>query len=195
MADIVRANVFTRINAILAVLFAIVAPDTPQAARRRFVRAVRKAFERIARQRPRIGLTEFESSVTEALDPLLRGLRTERGEDIAAIDAGIALLGTGRELIRVRDDGRPTPAKLEVESEVVRSFASNDGPTFERAQRAARDASVACLAELRDDRLGVAEARAAAREMVAFAAIQDELERGGELLLDERTKGAPAHVA
>ena len=176
------------------VLFAIVAPDTPQAARRRFVRAVRKAFERIARQRPRIGLTEFESSITEALDQLRRGLRPERGEDVAAIDAGIALLGTGRELIRVRDDGRPTPAKLEVESEVVRSLPSNDGLTFERAQRAARDASVTCLADLRDDRLGVAESRTAAREMVAFAAIREELERGA-LPLDERTKGAPAHAA
>ena len=42
------------------VLFAIVAPDTPQTARRRFIRAARKAFDRIARARPPIGLTEFE---------------------------------------------------------------------------------------------------------------------------------------
>ena len=76
----------------------------------------------------------------------------------------------------------------------MRSLASNDGPTFARAQRAARDAAVTCLADLRDDTLGVAEARAAAREMVAFAAIRDELEHGARLL-DEGTKGAPAHVA
>jgi hypothetical protein len=50
------------------------------------------------------------------------------------------------------------------------------------------------LADLRDDGLGAAEARAAAREMVAFAAIRDELEHGARLL-DEGTTGAPAHVA
>jgi hypothetical protein len=53
----------------------------------------------------------------------------------------------------------------------------------------------ACLAGLRGDKLGVAEARAVAREMVAFAAMRDELERGGELLLDERSKGVSSHAA
>ncbi len=177
-----------------AVLFAVVAPDTPEAARRRFGRAARKAFERIARRRP-IGLAEFETAITEALEQLRRGLRRERGEDVAAVEAGIALLGAGRELIRVRDAGRPTPAKIEVEGEVVRFLASNQRLPFDHARRAARDASVTCLAELRDDRLGVADARAAAREMVAFAAIRDELERAGALLLDERVKGAWTHVA
>jgi uncharacterized membrane protein YccC len=177
------------------VLFAIVAPDTPQAARQRFVRAARKAFERIARRRPGIGLTEFETAMAEALDQLRRGLRPERGEDVAAVDAGIALLGAGRELIRVRDGARPTPAKLEVGGELVGFLTSSEGLPFDRARRAAQDASVAYLAELRGDRLGVADTRAAAREMVAFAAIRDELERGGELILDKREEGTPAHVA
>ena len=39
------------------------------------------------------------------------------------------------------------------------------------------------------------EARAVAREMVAFAAMRDELERGGELLLDEKSKGVSRHAA
>ncbi len=174
-----------------AVLFAIVAPDTPQAARRRFVRAALKAFERIVRRR-RIGLAEFETTITEALDQLRRGRRIDRGEDVAAIEDGIAFLGVGRELIRVRDDGRPTPARIGLEGEVVRFLASNnERPLLDRARRAAEEASVICLAELRDDRLGAAEARAAAREMVAFAAIRDELERGGEFLLDDRARGAP----
>jgi uncharacterized membrane protein YccC len=177
------------------VLFAIVAPDTPQAARRRFVRAARKVFERIARRRKGFGLIEFETAMTEALDQLRRGLRPEQGEDVAAVDAGIALLGAGRELIRVRDDRRPRPAKLEVGGELVRFLTSSEGLPFDRARRVAQDASVAYLAELRGDRLGMADTRAAAREMVAFAAIRDELERGGELILDKREEGTPAHVA
>jgi uncharacterized membrane protein YccC len=178
-----------------AVLFAIVAPDTPPAARRRFIRAARKGFERIARRRPRIELTEFETAITEALDRLRRGLRPDRGEDVAAVETGIALLGAGRELIRLRDDGRPTPAKIDVEREIVRFLASNERMPFDRARRAAQDASATCLAALRDDRLGAADARAAAREMVAFAAIRDELDRGGELLLEQGAKGASTHVA
>ena len=55
------------------VLWAIVAPATPAAARRRFGRAARKAFEGIARRRPHFGLTEFETAMTEALGQLRRG--------------------------------------------------------------------------------------------------------------------------
>ena len=177
------------------VLWAIVAPATPAAARRRFGRAARKAFEGIARRRPHFGLTEFETAMTEALDQLRRGLNPNRGEDVAAVEAGIALLGAGRELIRIRDDDRPSPAVIDVERDVARFLARQERPTFDRARRAAQDAAAACLADLRDDKLGVAEARAVAREMVAFAAMRDELERGGELLLDERSKGVSSHAA
>ncbi len=93
------------------VLWAIVAPATPAAARRRFGRAARKAFEGIARRRPHFGLTEFETAMTEALDQLRRGSTRDRAEDVAAVEAGIALLGTGRELIRIRDDDRAGPCR------------------------------------------------------------------------------------
>jgi hypothetical protein len=43
--------------------------------------------------------------------------------------------------------------------------------------------------------LGVADARAAAREMLAFAAVGDELERCRALLFDHEAKGAPIHAA
>jgi uncharacterized membrane protein YccC len=177
-----------------AVLFAVVAPDTPQAARRRFVRAAQRAFRRIVHGRPRIGLIEFETTMTEALDQLRRGIRPDRVEDAGAVQAGIALLGAGRELIRVRDDARLTSVENQA-GEVVRFLASDDRLPLERARRAAQDASVACLEELRDDKLGVAEARAAAREMVAFATIRDELELGGELIPGEKSKEVLANAA
>jgi uncharacterized membrane protein YccC len=177
------------------VLWAIVAPATPEAARRRFGRAARKAFERIARRRPHFGLTEFESAMTEALDQLRRGLNPNRGEDVAAVEAGIALLGAGRELIRIRDDDRPSPAVAEVERDVARFLARKERPDFDRTRRAAEDAAAACLVGLRDDKLGVAEARAVAREMVAFAAMRDELERASELLLDEGSRRVSSHAA
>jgi len=48
---------------------------------------------------------------------------------------------------------------------------------------------------VRDDGLGIADARAAAREMFAFAAVADELERCRELLFDHKSQGAPIHAA
>jgi uncharacterized membrane protein YccC len=63
----------TSIAAVIAaatalVLWAILAPQTPEAARRRFVRAARKALARIASPRARKTLAEFETAMTEALD-------------------------------------------------------------------------------------------------------------------------------
>ena len=181
--------------AIAARLFAIVSPDTPQAARHRFLRTARKAFERIAQRRPYINLVEFEIATAESLDQLCRALRPDRAQDLSTAEAGIALMGAGRELIRVRDGGRSTSAATEVERDVVQFLASSQRRHLERARDAAYGASAMCLAELRKDALGVTGARAAAREMVAFTAIRDELERGAEIVLDKREKGVPAHAA
>jgi uncharacterized membrane protein YccC len=91
-------------DAVAMVLWAIVAPTTPEAAHRRFVRAVRKALTRVAPPCPRARPAEFETAMSEALDDLRRHLRPDRPECIAAFEAGIALLSAGRELIRVRED-------------------------------------------------------------------------------------------
>lgn len=178
-----------------AILLSVIAPDTPIAARRRFVRAARSAFERISRRTPLIGATEFQVFMTSALDQFRRRLNQDRPEDVAAVEAGIALRGAGRELIRLRDLGRSTPARTAVDAAVSRFVAGKDRRMLADARHAAQDASLLCLAELRSDVLDIGNARAAAREMVAFAAMGNELERCGELLLAEKGRGAPAHVA
>jgi uncharacterized membrane protein YccC len=180
--------------AIAAVLFAIVAPDTPEAARWRFARVARRMFRRIACS-PRIALDEFEAVISEALSALRRGPRPDRGEDIVTVEAGVALLSIGRELIRVRDAGWPTPADSVVNAEVVRFLGKGRSYPLGGARRAASDATAGCLAALRDDGLGVMEARAAARAMVALATVRDGLDRCRALFPDERAKGLVAHAA
>jgi uncharacterized membrane protein YccC len=180
--------------ALAAVLFAIIAPDTPEAARRRFVKAMRRTFERIAGSPP-VGPTEFVTSTVEVLDELRRGLPPDRGEHVAAVDSGFALLGAGRELIRMRDQGRSRRADAGIAHDIACFLSRNERQPLDRAVSAAREASVKCLAEVRDDGLGVADARAAAREMFAFAAVADELERCRELLFDHKSQGAPIHAA
>jgi uncharacterized membrane protein YccC len=176
------------------VLWAIIAPATPEAARRRFVRAARRALARIVAPRRRIGLAEFETAMTEALDQLRGQLRPDQPDDIATYEAAIALFGAGRELIRVRED-RASSATAALELDIAELAGSQGAKWLDRARRTAQDAAARCLAELREDAVGAKQAQSAARKIVSFAAIRDELERGGELLSAERRKGAQSDAA
>ncbi|HJY49485.1 MAG TPA: FUSC family protein, partial [Stellaceae bacterium] len=176
------------------VLWAIIAPATPEAARRRFVRAARRALAGIAARRRRIGLAEFQTAMTEALGQLRGQLRPDQPDDIAAYEAAIAVFGAGRELIRVRED-RTSSATAALELDIAELAGSQGAQWLDRARRTAQDAAARCLAELREDAVGAKQAQSAARKIVAFAAIRDELERGGELLSAERRKGAQSDAA
>ena len=178
-----------------ALLFAVIAPDTPRLARERFLRTARYTFERIGQRRPHIDLTEFETTMVESLDQLCRSCPNGAKQGQATIDAAIALMGAGRELVKVRDDGRSVSAAAEVEQAVLRLLADPQRLQLDSACSSARSAAVACLSGLRDDKLDVAEARAAARDMVAFATIQDQLQRSAMILLEERELRGPNHVA
>jgi len=176
-----------------ALMFALVAPETPGAARRRFRRVARRTFERVFRRRPFVDLAEFEATLADSLDQLCRSLRPDRAQDLATVEAGIALMDAGRELVRVRDDGGQAG---EVEREVLRFLGDPTWPRLERVRAAASSAARKCLWELRDDRSCESEARAlAAREMIAFGTIRDAVEASAEILLQQEKEGAPAHAA
>jgi uncharacterized membrane protein YccC len=173
------------------VLWAIIAPMTPEAARRRFIRAAQRALAKIAAPR-RIELAEFETAMTEALDQLRGQLRPDQPDDIAAFEAAIALYDAGRELIRVRDDRAPSATAFEFD---IAELAGNQrAQSLDCARRTPEEAAAKCLAELRDE-VGTEQARPAARKIVAFAAIRDELERGGPLLTGESHGGAQSDAA
>jgi uncharacterized membrane protein YccC len=175
-------------------LWAIITPATPEAARRRFVRTARRALARIAAPRLRIGLAEFDSATTEALDQLKGGLRPDQPDDIAAFEAAIALFGVGRELIRVRED-RASSTTAALELDIAELAGNQRAQWLDRARRTAQEAATKCLAELREDVVGTEQAQAAARKIVAFAAIRDELERGGVLLTGEKHREAQSDAA
>jgi uncharacterized membrane protein YccC len=175
-------------------LWAIITPATPEAARRRFVRTARRALARIAAPRLRIGLAEFDSATTEALDQLKGGLRPDQPDDIAAFEAAIALFGVGRELIRVRED-RASSTTAALELDIAELAGNQRAQWLDRARRTAQEAATKCLAELREDVVGTEQAQAAARKIVAFAAIRDELERGGALLTGEKHREAQSDAA
>jgi uncharacterized membrane protein YccC len=176
------------------VLWATIAPATPEAARRRFARAARQALTRIAARRRRIGLAEFETAMTEAVNQLHSHLQPDQPDDIAAFEAAIAMFGAGRELIRVRDD-HASSATAALELEIAELAGNQRAQWLDRARRAAQQAAERCLTEIREDAVGTDRAEAAARKIVAFAAIGDELERGGPLLTGETHGRAQSDAA
>ena len=93
----------TSIAAIFAVgvtliLWTVVAPETAAAARQRFLRVARQAVSRLTAPRQPIGVAEFETRIAEGLDQLQGHLRADQPADIAALHAGMRLLGAGRAL-------------------------------------------------------------------------------------------------
>jgi uncharacterized membrane protein YccC len=106
------ASVFATGTAL--VLWSVLAPETSEAAYHRFLRVARQAMAQITAPHLRIGLAEFETAMTEALDQWQSRLRPERADDVAAFEAGIALLGAGRELIRRREEGGTADEEREV---------------------------------------------------------------------------------
>ena len=167
------------------VLWAILAPQTPEAARRRFDRAVRRAFARIAAPRGRIGLDEFETAMTEALNQLRGYLRDDHPDDVAMFEAGIAFLVVGRELIRIRESPYSSAA-VDFELQIGKLAGHRRAEWLDLLRRIAQEAAAKCLAELREDELGPKQVQAAACNLGAFAAMGEELERGGALVTHEK---------
>jgi uncharacterized membrane protein YccC len=183
--------------AVAMVLWAIVAPATPQAARARFARFARVARDALARiatpHRP-MRLVAFETAMTEALAQLQAHLCPDSPDDIAAFEAGVALLNAGSELIRMRDEGTWAPAagwKRDI-AELVRKGGAQ---SLDAARQMAANAAAQSLAALRNDAVGAEEAHAASDKIVAFATIRDELERGSALLTGQRQKGVLSDAA
>lgn len=95
------------------ILWAVVAPETAEAARRRFLRIARQAVTRVTSPRPATGLAELETQIAEGLDQLQSHLNADRPDDVAAVQAGVRLLDVGRTLLRRREtDGAPRPIAL-----------------------------------------------------------------------------------
>jgi uncharacterized membrane protein YccC len=105
----------TSIAAVLAVgvtlvLWAVVAPETAEAARRRFLRIARQAVIRLTALQHPIGLAEFEMRIAEAFDQLQSHLRTDQSRDVADLDAASRLLGAGRALLGRRETDGAAPS-------------------------------------------------------------------------------------
>jgi uncharacterized membrane protein YccC len=171
--------------AVAGVLYAVVVPDTPEAARRRFARRARRALVQIASSRAGVGVAAFETAMSDALVQLRRHLRPEHADDMSAWDAGLSLIGVGRELIALQSKERARPTLRGVEMEIAAFARRPDAMRLERARSAVQARANHALADLRSEALGVVAARAAARRLAALSVINDDLARGGAFLVRE----------
>jgi uncharacterized membrane protein YccC len=90
------------------VLWAVIAPETAEAARSRFLRVARQAVSRLVAPQQPIGLAEFETRIADGLDQLQSHLRADQPADIAALQAGMRLLGAGG-VLRRQEPGSAAP--------------------------------------------------------------------------------------
>jgi uncharacterized membrane protein YccC len=82
------------------VMWAVIAPATPEAARRRFLRVARRAVNRLAAAAGVIGFAEYETRLAEALHQLQSDLRANNPDDLADLAASTRLLGAAHALLR-----------------------------------------------------------------------------------------------
>jgi uncharacterized membrane protein YccC len=116
------------------VMWSVLAPETPEAARHRFLRVARRVQARITGPRGRNSLADFETAMTEALNQLQSHLRPDSQNDVATLELGTTLLGAGREQIRLRDTAPDSfgvtadqGAELLERGHVLRSVESRQG--------------------------------------------------------------------
>ena len=98
------------------VLWAVVAPETAEAARGRFLRVARQAVSQLTAPRHPISFAEFGTRIAEGLDHLQSHLRADRPADLADLAAGGRLLGTGHALLRrwEQHDAAPSAAAADI---------------------------------------------------------------------------------
>lgn len=139
----------TSIAAIFAVgvtlvLWTVVAPETAVAARRRFLRVARRAVSRLTEPRHPIGVAEFETRIAEGLDQLQGDLGADRPADIAALQAGMRLLGAGQGLRHREAEGAsPTVAfgNSRMFDDYVAELLKRRHAQFSAEQQVRRDAA------------------------------------------------------
>lgn len=188
---LVNTSIAAVFSAALAmVLWATLAPQSPLAMRRRFVRAARKALvPTIAAARPST-LSDFESAMGGALVQLHAGLAPARPDDATILEAGITLLGAGAELILHRADRTPLPPWT---AHPVHSCAhESERPALSRLKNGVQAAISRCLAQLGRDPLDRAAVLAAVREIRAR---QDQLALRTTFAIHAKQCDDPARAA
>jgi uncharacterized membrane protein YccC len=174
--------------AVGAVLFAVLAPETPQAAYRRFVRFSRRMLMRIAAMKTLLRPADFEAAMANALEEFGSGGSYQR-DGCTALDGGVALLVIGRGLMWLRTSLPDAEPRSHIETELA-AFARNpDARRLAQTRSVAREGAAIGFAGLQDGTLSNSEATELVRRIAAFTTIDAELEPAGALVLQQERLG------
>jgi uncharacterized membrane protein YccC len=176
--------------ALAMVLWAVLAPETPRAVRRRFARAARTALAPCIATKDPPALDSFESAMGGALVQFRTGLAPNREDDASSLEAGIMLLGAGRELILSAADRRLPPRRT---AATGRFYVPDPRRLVLPYLRSSMHAAISrCLHALERDRFDAAALRVSGREI---ARIEAELARASFLPVKVYRSEALQHVA
>ena len=174
--------------AVGAVLFAVVAPETPQAACRRFVRSSRRMLLWIATTKTPLRPADFEAAMAYALEEFSTSGFDQR-DGCTALDGGVASLVIGRGLMWLRISLPNAQLRSHIETELA-AFARNpDARRLAQMRSLAHEGAAISFADLQDGTLSNTEATELVRRIAAFATIDGELEPAGALVLQHDRLG------
>ena len=178
------------------VLWAVVAPVTPEAARRRFVRTARKTLMAITASGPMPNqFVAFETALADALDQLRGRLQPNRPEDIAVYEAGIALLSAGQDLINLRAQRGLSSSADDPLLDIAQLVHVGERDWLERARSTLEAAVSRYRLELRDQAVSIQRAEAASREIVAHPKTDDARNHDAVLRCDQTPIGTRSDAA
>jgi uncharacterized membrane protein YccC len=168
-----------------AVLFAVVAPETPQAARKKFVRAARRIFARLADPRPSVRLCELQTAMGDALAQFAAVLDPNKPGNTAALDGGTALLEVAHRLIRLGSGLDRTKAEAALTRGVAAFLDSPNRGRLVYAYELALTGVKLAYSELQNGTFGMQGMNTVFERITAYSVIADELELGATLVLEK----------
>ena len=175
-------------TAVGEVLFTVIAPETPQAVGRRFVRFSRRVLTSITATKAPLRPSDFEIAMTDALQQLGSSSPGEKGEP-AALGGGVALLAIGRGLIWLRASLHGSRLQSSIEKELAGFARSPDARRLALVRSLAREGTAISYADLQDGTLSNSDATELVRRVAASSTIDVELEPAGALVLQENRLG------
>ena len=174
-----------------AMLFAVVAPDTPARTRRRFTEGVRNLWLRVADPRRRQAMGALAPAAAEALERF----QLKEPDDFAVWEAAVALLGAAGGLTELQRVAHASLAQRSLERDMAALVRHPGAENLERVHRQLQIATAEALADLRGRPIDPAARRIAMRSIAALSAIADGLRRSGALALHDHPGRGNRHAA
>jgi uncharacterized membrane protein YccC len=168
-----------------AILFTVIAPENPQAVRKRFVRTARRNLTRLADLDRSARFCELQTAMGDALGQFAAGLNPNDPNNVATLNAGVALVEVARRLIRLGSGVHRTKLEIAVTAAVAAFFDNPNRQRLSRAHELVLAGVKLGYTDLQDGTFGPRGISSALERTAAYSVIDEKLELGAALVLNK----------